>query len=78
MARKKSFSTKMAELEDIVEKLHSDIDLEDALKIYESGMVLAKELKQYLEKAEEKIRVISQNGEESEVLPENLGRKIDK
>ena len=43
-----------------------------------ASMKLAKELKQYLQKAEKKIKIISKNNEEAEVLEENLGRKIDK
>ena len=74
MIKKKSFSTKMTELENIVEKLHLNIDLEESLKIYEKGMILAKELKQYLEQAEEKIKIIS-NTSQTDVLIKDLKEK---
>ena len=74
MIKKKSFSTKMTELENIVEKLHLNIDLQESLKIYEKGMILAKELKQYLEQAEEKIKIIS-NTSQTDVLIKDLKEK---
>ncbi len=53
---KSSFEEQLKRLEEIVETLDSsEIPLEDALKMYEEGMSISKALKDFLEKAEQKI-----------------------
>lgn len=44
------------ELDEVLTKLQStDLDVDEAVNVYERGMVIAKELEDYLKKAENKI-----------------------
>ncbi|MGA2297042.1 MAG: exodeoxyribonuclease VII small subunit [FCB group bacterium] len=55
-----SFEEQFKRLEEIVELLDSgDAPLEELLKIFEEGMQLAKSLREFLSKAEQKVIEIS-------------------
>ncbi len=60
--KKKSFSTKMKQLEKIADKFESgDFDLEKDLELYKEGIKLAKELKGRLKKIEAEIEEIDKS-----------------
>jgi exodeoxyribonuclease VII small subunit len=74
MAKKKTFETALKELEEIVRQMESgDLNLEDAVKKYESGMKQSKFCLDLLDKTEKKISVLTkdQNGNPKEELFEN-------
>jgi exodeoxyribonuclease VII small subunit len=49
----KSYRELMGELDEILESLNSEkVDVDEALKLYERGVALTKQLTTYLEKAE--------------------------
>ncbi|HNW83011.1 MAG TPA: exodeoxyribonuclease VII small subunit [bacterium] len=74
MAEKKSLAAKMKELENIVEKLNKNPEIEEAVKLYEEGVKTAASIREYLESAQTKIRVLSENGEKV-IESDKLGRK---
>lgn len=74
MAEKKSLAAKMKELENIVEKLNKNPEIEEAVKLYEEGVKIAASIREYLETAQTKIKVLSESGEKV-VEPGRLGRK---
>ena len=74
MAEKKTLAQKMKALEQIVEKLNKDPEIEEAVKLYEDGVKTAASIREYLENAQTKIRVLTESGEKM-VDPEKLGRK---
>jgi exodeoxyribonuclease VII small subunit len=74
MTEKKNLASKMKELEKIVSKLSDNPEIEEALKLYEYGVKTAASIREYLENAQTKIRVLTENGEET-VEAEKLGRK---
>ena len=54
------------ELEEILHKLESsNIDIDEMVKLYEDGMRLTKECKNKIEDAEQKIKIINQDDNES-------------
>ena len=60
MATKQSFETSMKRLNSIVDELEKeDIDLDKSIKLYEEGLKLSKELKDELNKFEERIEKLS-------------------
>ena len=62
MSEKKEFDyiSVSQQLEEIVTKLQDDsTSIEESLKLYERGIALTKELKQYLAKAENKLHKIA-------------------
>ena len=63
MATKKkntSFEENIKKLEDIVQGLeHGDLSLENSIKSFEEGVKLYKECQVYLNKAEKKIKVLT-------------------
>jgi exodeoxyribonuclease VII small subunit len=62
MEEKKSFETLLEETRTIVEKLNDpEITLEEAVKLYETGLSEIKEAQKLLEEAKAKIRVIEQS-----------------
>ncbi len=75
MARKEGIAAKFSELEKIAEKLSGDTELEEAVKLYEKGMRIAAEIREYLSQAEQKIRLISEGGAVEEKRPDELGEK---
>ena len=74
MAEKKSLAAKMKKLENIVEKLNKNPEIEEAVKLYEEGVKIAASIREYLETAQTKIKVLSESGEKV-VEPGRLGRK---
>lgn len=60
----KNYQTLKQELDDIIVKIQiENLDVDEAIKLYESGNKLISELKSYLENAEQKIsKVRSQKG----------------
>ena len=74
MTSKKTLASKMKELEKIVSELDGDPEIEEAVKLYEKGVKTASSIREYLETARTKVKILTQNGEK-EVDPEKLGRK---
>lgn len=55
----KTFEEKLTRLNEIVEKVeNTTLSLEDAMKLYEEGNILIKDLQKSLDEAEAKIQVI--------------------
>ena len=55
----KTFEEKLTRLDEIVEKVeNTTLSLEDAMKLYEEGNALIKDLQKSLDEAETKIQVI--------------------
>ena len=58
----KTFEELFEELENIVEKMDlGEVDLEESLKLFETGMSLVNDGKKQLEKAELKIKNLTKN-----------------
>jgi len=74
MASKKTLASRMKELDEIVSKLDNDPEIEEAVKLYEKGVKTAASIREYLETARTKVRVLTDSGEKS-VESEKLGRK---
>lgn len=71
MAKTKSFEDNMLELETIVSRLESgDATLEESMKLFEQGIRLSKSCQTMLDKAEQKVTVLLQNNDGSEVEEE--------
>lgn len=70
MPRKKaeeSFETMMARLAEVAELMESrDIGIEKAMELYEEGFELIKRLRAVLDAAEEKVRLLGQDGKPGE------------
>lgn len=63
MAEKTSFESRLKRLEDIVAKLEDgDVGLDDAVKKYQDGMKLLRELEGHLGRLEKKIEVLTAAG----------------
>lgn len=57
-----SFELKMKRLEEIVNNMEStEVELEDSIKLFEEGVGLSKECQNLLDKAEEKVKILTQN-----------------
>lgn len=57
MAKQKDYKELSAELDDILAKLQSsDLDVDQAVKAFERGKEIAKQLETYLKQAETKIK----------------------
>jgi exodeoxyribonuclease VII small subunit len=62
--RMKNFEERLKRLEELGEKIRkSDIPLDDALKAFEEGIVLARSLEKDLEKIESRIEILMNNPE---------------
>lgn len=69
---KKTFEESLNELEKIASDLErGDLNLEDAIKKFETGMKLSKECSEKLETAEKRINILVQN-ENGELKEENF------
>ena len=56
-----SFEAKMKRLEEIVTNMEgSEVDLEESIRLFEEGVSLSKECQTLLDKAEEKVKVLTQ------------------
>ena len=59
-----NFEDTMQELEAIVKELENgELNLDDSIKKFEYGMELSKNASKYLEEAEKKITILTQNSE---------------
>ena len=64
MNKELNFEETMQELEKIVQELEKgDMNLDDSIKKFEEGMKLSKSASDYLEKAEKKITVLINDGD---------------
>ncbi|MCR3760218.1 exodeoxyribonuclease VII small subunit [Clostridium felsineum] len=64
-SKKESYESMMRELERIVNNMENEeLPLEDAMKSYEDGVKLCDKLYKILNKAEGKIKLLGENGEE--------------
>ncbi|MGI6395195.1 MAG: exodeoxyribonuclease VII small subunit [bacterium] len=70
----KTLAQKMKFLEEVVEKLNKNPEIEEAVKLYEEGVKTASSIREYLEQAQTKVRVLTETGEKV-VDAEKLGRK---
>jgi exodeoxyribonuclease VII small subunit len=71
-AKKLDFEKSMAELEALVERMeHGDQPLETSLKEFEHGIRLVRDCQQALSAAEQKIRILTEEGEQP--LDANVG-----
>ena len=70
MSKQKKFEENLAELETIVQSLENgDIALEEAITAFQKGMLLSKELRETLDKAEKNlVKVMQEDGTESELV----------
>ena len=69
MPKKKTFEENLQELEAIVTKLENgDVSLEDAIEVFQQGMILSKELQKTLDSAEKTlVKVMQADGTETEM-----------
>ena len=59
MPKAKDYQTLNRELDDVVMKLQQpDIQVDDAVKLYEQGLELIKQLETHLQQAENKLQVL--------------------
>ena len=67
-----NFEKSMQELELIVSKLEEgNIELDNALELFEKGIVLSKELRETLDKAEQKVTKLTAETEPKEEIFDN-------
>lgn len=60
MAKKETFETSMAELEQIVEKLEAgEVTLDESLELFEKGVKLVKSCRNKLDEAEKKVKILT-------------------
>lgn len=65
--KKPSFEKQIEQLESIVEKLETgDLALEDSLSQFEKGVKLTKECQNLLDKAQQKVAILTQDNDELE------------
>lgn len=65
MAKTKTFEESVEELEKIVAALEKgECPLDEAVKLFEKGVKIAKECSDALDKAEQKIKILTEDGEE--------------
>ncbi|MDO4668106.1 MAG: exodeoxyribonuclease VII small subunit [Streptococcus sp.] len=69
MSKDKTFETSLAELETIVQKLENgDVALEEAIKEFQKGMKLSKDLQTILNQAEKTlVKVMQEDDTETEM-----------
>ena len=64
MAKEFDYQALSIELDTLLQKLQTaDLDIDDAVKHYERGMVIVKELENYLKTAENKVKKIKASTE---------------
>lgn len=64
-AKKISYEASVAELEAVVARMEQgDMPLEDALQAFEEGVRLSRECQQLLKAAEQRVTLLTANGEE--------------
>jgi len=66
-AKKQTFEDQLSSLENIVENLENgDLPLEDSLAQFEKGVKLTRDCQKLLDKAQQKVAILSQDGENLE------------
>ncbi len=67
------FETKLSDLETIVSQLEGELKLEEALSLFEKGLLLSQECELFLKSAEHKIEVLRKTatGVQTEPLEDN-------
>lgn len=66
-----NFETNLMQLEKIVENLESDdLDLDKALKQFEQGIKLVKTCQMSINKAEQKVQILTKNNELEDFNPD--------
>jgi exodeoxyribonuclease VII small subunit len=61
------FESSLEELESLVEKLEKgDLPLEESLKEFERGIALTRNCQKELKEAEQKVRILTEQGDEEE------------
>jgi len=66
------FETSMQNLETIIKKLESgDVELSEALELFEKGICLSKELRETLDKAEQKVTKLTAESQPKEEIFDN-------
>lgn len=64
------FEVAMAELEQLVERMeHGDLSLEQSLEDFERGIALFRSCQQALKGAEQKVRILTEQGGEETLAP---------
>lgn len=66
--KKQDFEAGLKELEALAEQMEGDMSLEDSLAAYEKGMKLHAQLSAQLDAGEKKLRLISEEKEETDEL----------
>jgi len=67
--KKLDYETAVSELESLVERLEQgDISLEESLKLYERGVLLARDCQEALQAAEQKVQMLIQQSGQSELV----------
>jgi exodeoxyribonuclease VII small subunit len=62
---KMNFSEKLDKLDEILRQLEEGkLPLDEALSVFERGVALVREAREFLEKAEQKVTLLTQEGEE--------------
>lgn len=73
MVKKKSplaFEEALQELEALVEKMeHGDLSLEESLQHFERGIALTRHCQQALQEAEQKVEILLEKGDRTDVKP---------
>ena len=65
-AEKIDFESAMAELESLITKMEeNDLSLEESLKDFEKGISLTRICQSSLKDAEQRVRILTENGEEN-------------
>ena len=68
-----SFEEKVKRLEEIVEKLeNSELGIEESLKLFQEGMKLGKECKDFLKKLELKVNKILEIDDDGNLISESF------
>lgn len=73
MAKRETFETSMAELEEIVEKLEAgEVTLDESLELFEKGIKLVKSCRNRLDEAEKKVKILTTDPD-GEMTEEDFG-----
>jgi exodeoxyribonuclease VII small subunit len=60
-----NFGEKLEDLDEILRQLEEgELPLDEALSVFERGVALIREAREFLEKAEQKVTLLTQEGEE--------------
>jgi exodeoxyribonuclease VII small subunit len=65
MEKKMNFGEKLENLDEILRQLEEGkLPLDEALSVFERGVALVREAREFLEKAEQKVTLLTREGEE--------------